>query len=188
MLGFGAQIVAGRHRETVGEEVRKTESQDDPLRELRTRDAADDRESRYRSLDAAVDPITKIVMCWSTIESSRSCRTNTIRSDSLITAGPLLIKGKSLIPGKALPQKCFSHSHPALAGCVRKQVLTNRFNGFPNETVETVPRLYTCCRTGLKPGENERTFEASKPRLKICSDLSGWMSYRALVHHHRYAS
>jgi hypothetical protein len=47
-------------------------------------------------------------------------------------------------------------------------LLRNRFNGFianPGKTVETVFCQCLMFSTGLKPGVNETTFEASKPLL-----------------------
>src|SRR5687767_911686 len=71
---------------------------------------------------------------------------------------------------RCFASKALSHSHRALARC-NAGVIKKPFQRFrwrkSTETVETVSSALHCSCTGLKPGENERTFvgKASSRRV-----------------------
>src|ERR1700692_1006577 len=69
MLGFSTEKIAGRHRESVCKQVRKSQGQDDPRRKLSSGYPTHYCEGRDRSIDPAIDPVTQIVVCWSIGES-----------------------------------------------------------------------------------------------------------------------
>ena len=51
------QIVARRHRESVGQQIGAAEDQDDAERQVRAHDSSDNGEHRYGAVNAAIDPI-----------------------------------------------------------------------------------------------------------------------------------
>ena len=65
MFGLGPEKVAGRHRKTVGQQIRETHDQDNDGRKLRADHASNHCERRHRTIDATIYPIPKIVMAWS---------------------------------------------------------------------------------------------------------------------------
>jgi len=77
----------------------------------------------------------------------------------------MLVMARSLISllRSALPQESFSFTPGFSPVPERDTTAENRLNGFrrfAKETVETVLNNVECFSTGLKPGVNERTFEA----------------------------
>jgi hypothetical protein len=65
--------------------------------------------------------------------------------------------------GVALPEKS-SYSYRASARCSARSQIENRFNGFyeekPEKPLKRLQNLVGCSGTGLKPGVNEKTFQA----------------------------
>ena len=62
VLGASRQIVAGRHRESIRNQVGAAQNQDDARSQVRANYPGDDREGGHRAIDAAIDPISQIAL------------------------------------------------------------------------------------------------------------------------------
>ena len=60
-IGLGAAVVAGPHREPVGDQVGEAQDQHDAPRHGGPRHPGDDREGRYGAVDSTVDKVSQIV-------------------------------------------------------------------------------------------------------------------------------
>jgi hypothetical protein len=70
LFGAGAEVVADRHAEPVGDEVGQAEDDHDAAGELRAGHAADDGERRHDAIDGPVDEVAQIAVTRTVIQTS----------------------------------------------------------------------------------------------------------------------